>query len=166
MTFLRTPLFVSLIFQFHYGAIGSGYTPALDQAYTPISIPLWCDWELAAAKIMGIPAIFQFHYGAIGSIKTTWNCYPLPKFQFHYGAIGSFRAGFVIKPLYAFQFHYGAIGSRFCSVSIYREFISIPLWCDWEGLKYNALPHPARHFNSTMVRLGVQLYPPHQPHIF
>ena len=45
------------------------------------------------------------------------------------------------------------LGDEYQQVDSPYQFISIPLWCDWE-MKQPRTRNTIIHFNSTMVRLG------------
>ena len=77
-----------LIFQFHYGAVGSSFVSRNNLCANKISIPLWCGWELTLSKLQSSKTLFQFHYGAVGSKDGLFLSIVLNTFQFHYGAVG------------------------------------------------------------------------------
>ena len=103
-------------------------------AVIEVSIPDWCDWQgLKVAESANSPQ-FQFQIGAIGSPGGDYtNTSPLP-FQFQIGAIGSLVPSNMTLPELLFQFQIGAIGSSPVLIFRLQISVSIPDWCDWQTL--------------------------------
>jgi len=78
---------------------------------------------------------FQFHYGSVkrGDRSNRW--FPADVFQFHYGSVKSGIDSDTTEISSPFQFHYGSV----------------------KRLMPFALQIPDIYFNSTMVRLKVEL---------
>ncbi len=144
-------------FQFHYGAIMRSFFRLISNPNIPISIPLWCDYEVEIMRryrsllnisiplwcdyevrnepairlisFISIPLWCDYEYRHFLYLK------PPLLFQFHYGAI----MRLCLLPdsccYQTFQFHYGAIMSPYCFLFFRSYFlISIPLWCDYESI--------------------------------
>ncbi len=97
-----------------------------------VSIPVWYDWENIRSKVVNtlkpcfnsslvrlgvrqwidtkVPYMFQFQFGTIGRIVNYHEDYLFIMFQFQFGTIGSFETCF----------------------STDANYVSIPVWYDWE----------------------------------
>ncbi len=117
------------LFQFQYGAIEGLPDPRV-RPFSPISIPVWCDWRVRRVNTAAITLKFQFQYGAIeGGIVISGNVRTM-----------------------AFQFQYGAIEETYGDMYLVSYMISIPVWCDWRKTPGSRYGHIV-NFNSSMVRL-------------
>jgi len=162
------------VFQFQNGAIESqNLAPNLNSAI--VSIPKWCDWEAGdyfsyhTHQLVSIPKWCDWEQ------KHHQHCTKETQFQFQNGAIesgityaGGNRFGYSFnskmvrlrgpgcRRLYrpqSFQFQNGAIeSSRYVLDLITSDLVSIPKWCDWEGVE-SVEGTEAKSFNSKMVRL-------------
>ena len=144
-----------LTFQFQYGAIGS-----VKDRIVPMGLS--GSFNSSMVRLGGIIEYHRSGYAIsfnssmvrLGAILVL-NSLKKKEFQFQYGAIGSLLNTLIIRTLKWFQFQYGAIGSVLLTrVFSVRNFVSIPVWCDWEQARDLTDDLVLRSFNSSMVRLG------------
>ena len=97
-------------FQFQYGSIGSELAMPSCVSATPVSIPVWFDWEEMTGSI----------------IKPLWDVSIPVWFDWERDRRNGNGSG------REFQFQYGSIVSYLSCVLIYFFEVSIPVWFDWE----------------------------------
>ena len=120
-----------------------------------LSIPLWCDCNVAVSTEKIDELVFQSHYGAIATYALSWyltDAYVV--FQSHYGAIATMNMKTKVQHKSAafnptmVRLQLG-IGHR---ASVMGH-LSIPLWCDCNGKSCEGYGLWNNAFNPTMVRL-------------
>ena len=68
------------------------------------------------------------------------------KFQFQYGAIGSTKSMFSMLCAYNFNASMVRLGARAFLLTVQSMGISIPVWCDWEAYKPEAITGTRNNF--------------------
>ncbi len=118
-----------------------------------------CDWRDIRPTGNPIRGEFQFQWGAIEGVVLFW-LDEFPKgFQFQWGAIEGQSYTAHGTDLTRFQFQWGAIEGQLMGMQmILLVYISIPVRCDWRTFWSKVVWSCSLNFNSSEVRLKVELF--------
>ena len=105
-------MLLAIIFQFHYGAIGTRLQKEYLQVLSIISIPLWCDWNIKPISyrklldLISIPLWCDWNYILKSETNET-----LIYFNSIMVRLELLLKQHLLNLEIIFQFHYGAIGT-------------------------------------------------------